>query len=191
MKICCLVVAVAGLSIVTGCSNSAKSSPERSVPAQEPQVCNYLAFDVISSEPISSKADLECHERAANDSLRHASAVFSAVDARPIPIATDDGPFAGNLQPSAISFYNARNKRLSDADIERYIDPRITGDVRVQVHAILKAMPPAQRRNFASYEPGNVIWSNTWEDYLYLRSQIHPLHLGYAVADVGAEAHQN
>jgi len=173
-----LFLVVAG-SLPAACATSGTSGSIRTVPpgnssavsvASESESTRSVtgrlpgeSIDAIRRQPIRTAADLKNHLKAESEQQRSVAAALSAADSRPIALPTN-GPFIGGLQQSPINFYEARSKQLSDADIERYIDPRIVGSVRTQVHAILKAMAPDQRRNFASYGSGNVILSNTWED---------------------------
>ena len=92
--------------------------------------------------------------------LDSASAALGAFDAR-----APHGP-AGytNTHHASLDFSLARDRRLSDVDIWRFIDPRIPLQNRLIAFRIMKAQAPSRRENVFEMN-GSLVIANAWEDY--------------------------
>jgi hypothetical protein len=67
---------------------------------------------------------------------------------------------SGNSALVADHFAKARGMTLSDADIDTFIDPSVSGSDRRTAHELLAFMPPNQRGDFVYVAPGNRLVSN-------------------------------
>jgi hypothetical protein len=113
---------------------------------------------------LGTASDTEMSHSRFSKSLQDVSANLDAADADRLGAQVDA---MSHSVSATIDFSKARNLTLTDADIERYIDPRITGNVRQRAHQILSDMAPAERRNFFFIETQDgtdYAVSNTWED---------------------------
>jgi hypothetical protein len=71
--------------------------------------------------------------------------------------------YIGPAIHSGIDFSKADCRKLSESQLESYVDPRITGRVRAMALRDMREQPPCARQNVELVGDADSTYANTWE----------------------------
>jgi hypothetical protein len=128
-----------------------------------------LASSLQESQRSKAHANLQAGNDKAASHLRAAAQTFEHV------METQHGKSALTITESkTIDFSKADCEHLTEAQLERYVDPRITGRTRELALRDMREQPICERHN-VSFDPGGSgqgAYSNTWEDLQSIRNAV-------------------
>jgi hypothetical protein len=87
---------------------------------------------------------------------------------------SDSDPSAAE-KSTTIRFQDADCKHLTEADVERYVDPRVVGAARRTAIRFMLSQPPCHRENVEGIDR-TVPYSNVWEGLVEISKEYNNWH---------------